>query len=165
MAYVVNLSNVLIPSFNIPGASCFLVCQLPWDQTENYIRSGHRNSEDFDPETLKTIALSEEEGIKAIIAKPWNKQSTKVVSYLFSKEKDWTTEKAQEWFREHEKKANESFSWTVLEKKVLTTCHSLATRTRFDNRLRYLLKKEYIERVSRGVYRVTEKGIKYMQVI
>jgi predicted transcriptional regulator len=55
--------------------------------------------------------------------------------------------------------------WTVLEKKVLTTCHSLATRTRFDNRLRYLLKKEYIMRVSRGVYRITEKGTKYMQVI
>jgi len=55
--------------------------------------------------------------------------------------------------------------WTVLEKKVLTTCHSLATRTRFDNRLRYLLKKEYIERVSRGVYRITEKGTKYMDVI
>ena len=52
--------------------------------------------------------------------------------------------------------------WTVLEKKVLTTCHSLATRTRFDNRLRYLLKKEYIERVSRGIYRITEKGEKYM---
>jgi len=55
--------------------------------------------------------------------------------------------------------------WTALEKKVLTTCHSLATRTRFDNRLRYLLKKEYIMRVSRGVYRITEKGIKYMDVI
>jgi predicted transcriptional regulator len=55
--------------------------------------------------------------------------------------------------------------WTVLEKKVLTTCHSLATRTRFDNRLRYLLKKEYVERVSRGIYRITEKGEKYMQVI
>ena len=55
--------------------------------------------------------------------------------------------------------------WTVLEKKVLTTCRSLATRTRFDNRLRYLLKKEYIMRVSRGVYRITEKGTKYMQVI
>jgi predicted transcriptional regulator len=55
--------------------------------------------------------------------------------------------------------------WTVLEKRILTTCHSLATRTRFDNRLRYLLKKEYIERVSRGVYRITEKGTKYMQVI
>lgn len=55
--------------------------------------------------------------------------------------------------------------WTALEKKVLTTCHSLATRTRFDNRLRYLLKKEYIERVSRGVYRITEKGTRYMEVI
>ena len=55
--------------------------------------------------------------------------------------------------------------WTALEKKVLTTCHSLATRTRFDNRLRYLLKKEYIMRVSRGTYRITEKGTKYMQVI
>ena len=55
--------------------------------------------------------------------------------------------------------------WTVLEKKVLTTCHSLATRTRFDNRLRYLLKKEYIERVSRGIYRITEKGMKYMEII
>jgi hypothetical protein len=55
--------------------------------------------------------------------------------------------------------------WTVLEKKVLTTCHSLATRTRFDNRLRYLLKKEYIMRVSRGIYRISEKGTKYMDVI
>ena len=55
--------------------------------------------------------------------------------------------------------------WTALDKKVLTTCHSLATRTRFDNRLRYLLKKQYIERVCRGTYRITEKGTKYMQVI
>ena len=55
--------------------------------------------------------------------------------------------------------------WTVLEKKVLTICHSLATRTRFDNRLRYLLQKEYIMRVSLGVYRISEKGTKYMEVI
>ena len=55
--------------------------------------------------------------------------------------------------------------WTALEKRVLTTCHSLATRTRFDNRLRYLLQKEYIERVSRGVYRITQKETKYTEVI
>ena len=55
--------------------------------------------------------------------------------------------------------------WTVLEKKVLVSCRSLATRTRFDNRLRYLLKKGYVERVSRGVYRVTEKGVRYREVI
>ena len=55
--------------------------------------------------------------------------------------------------------------WTELEKKVLTTCHSFATRTRFDNRLRYLLKKGYIERVCRGIYQITESGEKYMEII
>jgi Mn-dependent DtxR family transcriptional regulator len=55
--------------------------------------------------------------------------------------------------------------WTDLEKKVLVTCHPSATRTRFDNRLRYLLKKGYVERVSRGIYRITESGEKYMEII
>lgn len=55
--------------------------------------------------------------------------------------------------------------WTDLEKKVLATCHPSATRTRFDNRLRYLLKKDYIERVSRGIYQITESGEKYMEII
>ena len=55
--------------------------------------------------------------------------------------------------------------WSNLEKKVLTTCHSWSTRSRFDNRLRYLLKKGYIERVSRGIYRITESGEKYMEII
>jgi len=55
--------------------------------------------------------------------------------------------------------------WTDLEKKVLATCHPSATRSRFDNRVRYLLKKGYIERVSRGIYRVTESGEKYMEII
>jgi hypothetical protein len=57
-----------------------------------FIRSGHRNPEDFNPETLKTITLSQEEGIQTITGKPWNQQSTEIVSYLFSKEKSWTTE-------------------------------------------------------------------------
>ena len=55
--------------------------------------------------------------------------------------------------------------WTDLEKKVLATCYPSATRTRFDNRLRYLLKKGYVERVSRGIYRITESGEKYMEII
>jgi len=59
----------------------------------------------------------------------------------------------------------EHVHWTDLEKKVLTTCHPSATRSRFDNRIRYLLKKGYIERVSRGIYRVTESGEKYMEII
>jgi len=55
--------------------------------------------------------------------------------------------------------------WTDMEKKVLATCHPSATRTRFDNRLRYLLKKMYIERISRGIYQITESGEKYMEII
>jgi DNA-binding PadR family transcriptional regulator len=55
--------------------------------------------------------------------------------------------------------------WSNLEKAVLTTCYSWSTRSRFDNRLRYLLKKGYIERASRGVYQITESGEKYMEII
>ena len=55
--------------------------------------------------------------------------------------------------------------WTQLEKKVLTTCYPSATRTRFDNRLRYLLKKGYVERVRRGIYQITENGEKYMEIV
>ena len=55
--------------------------------------------------------------------------------------------------------------WTDLERKVLVTWHPSATRTRFDNRLRYLLKKGYVERVRRGTYRITENGEKYMEII
>ena len=32
---------------------------MPWDQTQKFIRSGHKKPEDFDPEILKTITLSE----------------------------------------------------------------------------------------------------------
>jgi len=55
--------------------------------------------------------------------------------------------------------------WADLEKKVLATCQPFVTSPRFDRRLRYLLKKGYVERVSRGVYRITEKGKKYMEII
>jgi Mn-dependent DtxR family transcriptional regulator len=55
--------------------------------------------------------------------------------------------------------------WTDLEKKVLVTFHPSVTRTRFDNRLRYLLKKGYVERVNRGIYQITESGEKYMEII
>lgn len=55
--------------------------------------------------------------------------------------------------------------WADLEKKVLATCWLFVTSPRFDRRLRYLLKKGYVERVSRGVYRITEKGKKYMEII
>jgi len=45
--------------------------------------------------------LSEKQGIKAVIGKPKGKKTTEIQSYLFSKEKGWTLEKAKTWFEEH----------------------------------------------------------------
>jgi len=74
---------------------------MPWENTEELIRSGHRDPEEFQKETLKTITLSEQEGIKAVMGKPKGKHDMEVQSYLFQKDKGWTLEKAKQWFQEH----------------------------------------------------------------
>lgn len=50
---------------------------------------------------MRTITISEEEGIKAVIGKPKGKDTTEVQSYLFAKSKDWTVDKAKTWFEQH----------------------------------------------------------------
>jgi len=82
------------------------VLHLPWEQTEEFIRSGHRDVNDFQPDSIRMIWISEQEGIKAVIGKKKDSQTTEVVSYLFMKEKGWTLEKAKKWFEEHEGKAS-----------------------------------------------------------
>jgi hypothetical protein len=77
--------------------------KLPWEETEVYIRSGHRNPEEFQPNSLRTIVLSEDEGVKAVIGKPKDKDTIEVQSYLFAKEKGWTVDKAKTWFEKHHK--------------------------------------------------------------
>lgn len=74
---------------------------MPWENTEQYIRSGHRDVAEFQTDTLKTITLNEKEGIKAIVGKQKGKHTMEVVSYLFEKDKGWTMEKAKEWFEKH----------------------------------------------------------------
>jgi hypothetical protein len=74
---------------------------LPWETTEDYIRSGHRSPDDFQPDSMRTITISQKEGIKAVIGKPKGKNSTEVQSYLFPKNKGWTLEKAKAWFEKH----------------------------------------------------------------
>jgi hypothetical protein len=76
---------------------------MPWEITGKYIRSGHRSPEEFQPETLRTITLSEDEGIKAVIGKPKGKETMEVQSYLFELSKGWTVEKAKAWFEKHSK--------------------------------------------------------------
>jgi len=78
---------------------------LVWEETDEYIRSGHRNPDDFKPDSLRTITVSEEEGIKAVVGKPKGKDMMEVQSYLFSKEKGWTLDKAKAWFEKHREEA------------------------------------------------------------
>jgi hypothetical protein len=76
---------------------------LPWETTDQYIRSGHRNPDEFKPESLRTITLNENEGIKAVIGKPKGKDTMEVQSYLFELSKGWTLDKAKAWFEQHHK--------------------------------------------------------------
>jgi len=94
---------------------------LPWEVSANYIRSGHRNPDDFEPDSLRTIVLSEAEGIKAVIGKPkGGKGATEVVSFLFDVSKGWTLEKAKEWFeRHHRPSSGKEHFYAVLPFKVL----------------------------------------------
>ncbi|MFA5365986.1 MAG: hypothetical protein WC325_12455, partial [Candidatus Bathyarchaeia archaeon] len=68
---------------------------MTWENTEQFIRSGHRSPEEFQQETLKTITLSEKDGVKAVVGKPQGSNAIEVLSYLFEKSKGWTVEKAK----------------------------------------------------------------------
>jgi HK97 family phage prohead protease len=75
------------------------------DITENFIRLRQRDPSDFIEDSFRTISISEDEGIKAVVGKlknpPEGKADSMVVqSYLFDKDK-WTLEKAQSWAQEH----------------------------------------------------------------
>ena len=93
---------------------------MSWENTEQFIRSGHRDPAEFQSDTLKTITLSEKEGIKAVIGKPKGKDTMEVQSYLFEKDKGWTVEKAKEWFEKHHTPAKEHvyavLPFTIAEK-------------------------------------------------
>jgi hypothetical protein len=94
---------------------------MPWEETEQYIRSGHRNPDDFQSDSLRTITISEEEGIKAVIGKPKGKDTTEVQSYLFDKSKSWTVDKAKAWFEKHQpvkEHVSAILPFKVLEKLV-----------------------------------------------
>lgn len=74
---------------------------MPWDETDEYIRSGHRDPDEFQADTFRTIDIDVEKGVKAIVAKPKGSDKMEVQSFLFSKEKGWTLDKAKQWFQQH----------------------------------------------------------------
>jgi len=76
---------------------------MPWDETDQYIRSGHKDPDQY--EMCRTTKISEDEGIKAIYCKLKGGDHWEIQSYLFAKEKGWTRDKAKEWFKRHEASA------------------------------------------------------------
>jgi hypothetical protein len=56
---------------------------MPWENTEEYIRSGHKSPDEFQNNTLKIIVLSAEEGIKAVVGKPKGQDTTEVQKLSF----------------------------------------------------------------------------------
>ena len=83
---------------------------MPWEETKDYIRSGHENSDHFDKGSIRTITLDEGKGIKALVGCPKGNYDSKkcevgthILSYLFSKGKGWTMDDAKAWFAKAKK--------------------------------------------------------------
>jgi len=85
---------------------------MPWEDTENFIRSGHRDPDDF--VDIKMLWQSEEKGIKAFGGKLKSDPDGPAVeqTILFDKDK-WTMDRAKKWFEAHYLKEQvlESFQW------------------------------------------------------
>jgi len=76
---------------------------LPWEVTENYIRSGHRSAS----KVCKTITISASKGIKAVYCKYGAKWG--IASYLFAKAK-WDVKRAKAWFKSHSTSETEALN-------------------------------------------------------
>lgn len=55
--------------------------------------------------------------------------------------------------------------WTDIRKRILGATYPFASDSSFRHQLRYLLEKGYIERVTRGVYQITARGEKYLEIL
>ena len=56
--------------------------------------------------------------------------------------------------------------YTDIEKKACATCLSFATTNTIRKQFyHYLLENGYVERVSRGIYRITVKGDRLLEIL
>lgn len=75
---------------------------MPWNESHLDIRSDHLDPSTCDRDSIRTIAISEADGIEAVVGKPPARDYELTLSFLFAKAKGWTMQKAQDWFKEHE---------------------------------------------------------------
>jgi hypothetical protein len=102
---------------------------MPWDESEDYIRSGHRDPDEFDKDSFRTIDIDKEKGIKAVVGCPKGqyeggkcKVGMEVQSFLFDKSKGWTMDKAKDWFEKHkesETKPSEHIEKIRIQEKLV----------------------------------------------
>lgn len=83
---------------------------MPWEETEDYIRSGHGNPDDYDKDSMRTIDIDASKGIKAVVGCPKGhfkngkcEVGMQVQSYLFAKDKEWNMTEAKAWFEKSKK--------------------------------------------------------------
>jgi len=55
--------------------------------------------------------------------------------------------------------------YTDLDKKICATSYPFATTNTFKSQLHYLLRNNYIEKPSRGIYKISDKGKKYLTLL
>jgi predicted transcriptional regulator len=56
--------------------------------------------------------------------------------------------------------------YTDIEKKAVATCLRFATSNTVRKQFyHYLLANGYVERVSRGIYKITQKGEKLLEIL
>ena len=84
---------------------------MPWEETDDYIRSEHENPDKYDKDSMRIINITGSKGIKAIIGCPKGyfkdgkcEIGTEVQSYLFAKSKSWNMIEAKGWFEKNSKK-------------------------------------------------------------
>lgn len=76
------------------------------ETTDNYHHVPVRSKNDFVSESFRTIDISADQGIKAVIGKLKSEPegSTKIQKYLFDVEK-WSMDEAKKWVEDHKKEA------------------------------------------------------------
>ena len=67
------------------------------EETENYVRIPVESLDKHKDHRIRTIDISDKEGIKAIYCG----ECKKILTYLFDKDKGWTMAKAEAWVKDH----------------------------------------------------------------
>ena len=88
---------------------------MPVEETENFFRVRVREPGEFDPDTFRTITLSEDAGILSVIGVlketgKWDNQN-----FMFEKAKGWTADSASTWVTDH------GYTIKILEEAAMAT--------------------------------------------